>query len=110
VGATAAFPVILRAQATTSLTQQKEFHMEIKKKWLTTLPSKDRPSILPARRALTPLFQANDPARSLTHPLGQTLIVTAACGLAQCWGGPIHQIRPGDVIGLSNPAIAIGGL
>jgi quercetin dioxygenase-like cupin family protein len=32
------------------------------------------------------------------HPLGQTLIVTAGCGLAQRWGGPIEQIRPGDVI------------
>ena len=31
VGATAAFAVILRAQATTSLTQKKEFHMEIKR-------------------------------------------------------------------------------
>jgi quercetin dioxygenase-like cupin family protein len=59
------------------------------------------------------LFQANTPARALgasvtfepaartawhTHPLGQMLIVTAGCGLAQCWGGPINQIRPGDVI------------
>jgi quercetin dioxygenase-like cupin family protein len=33
-----------------------------------------------------------------THPLGQTLIVTAGCGLAQRWGDPIQQIRPGDVI------------
>ena len=33
-----------------------------------------------------------------THPLGQTLIVTAGCGLAQRWGGPVEQIRPGDVI------------
>ncbi len=33
-----------------------------------------------------------------THPLGQTLIVTAGCGRAQCWGGPIEEIRPGDVI------------
>ncbi len=33
-----------------------------------------------------------------THPLGQTLIVTAGCGWAQCWGGPIEEIRPGDVI------------
>ena len=33
-----------------------------------------------------------------THPLGQTLIVTAGCGLAQRWSGPIEQIRPGDVI------------
>jgi quercetin dioxygenase-like cupin family protein len=35
-----------------------------------------------------------------THPLGQTLIVTAGCGLAQRWDGPIEQIRPGDVIWL----------
>jgi quercetin dioxygenase-like cupin family protein len=33
-----------------------------------------------------------------THPLGQILIVTAGCGLAQHWGGPVEQIRPGDVI------------
>src|SRR5271166_3425922 len=62
---------------------------------------------------IDPLFQANAPARVVgasvtfelcartawhTHPLGQTLIVTAGCGLAQRWGGPIEQIRPGDVI------------
>ena len=33
-----------------------------------------------------------------THPLGQTLIVTAGCGWAQRWGGPVEEIRPGDVI------------
>jgi len=62
---------------------------------------------------IDPLFHANDPARALganvtfepcartawhSHPLGQILIVTAGCGLAQCWGSPIEQIRPGDVI------------
>ena len=62
---------------------------------------------------IDPLFQAPDPARVSgasvtfepgartawhTHPLGQTLIVTAGSGLAQRWGGPIEQIRPGDVI------------
>jgi len=62
---------------------------------------------------IDPLFQAPDPARAVcasvtfepgartawhTHPLGQTLIVTAGCGLAQRWGGPIEQIRPGDVV------------
>src|SRR3989442_3574657 len=61
---------------------------------------------------IDPLFDAPDPARAFgasvtfepgartawhTHPLGQTLIVTAGCGLAQRWGGPIEQIRPGDV-------------
>src|SRR3978361_2219532 len=33
-----------------------------------------------------------------THPLGQTLIVTAGCGWTQCDGGPIVEIRAGDVI------------
>lgn len=33
-----------------------------------------------------------------THPLGQTLIVTAGCGRAQRWGGPVEEIRPGDVV------------
>ncbi len=62
---------------------------------------------------LDPLFTAPDPARVVgasvtfepgartawhTHPLGQTLIVTSGCGRAQRWGGPIEEIRPGDVI------------
>jgi quercetin dioxygenase-like cupin family protein len=62
---------------------------------------------------IDPLFEAPDPARvrsvSVTfepgartawhsHPLGQTLIVTAGCGRAQRWGGPIEEIRLGDVI------------
>jgi quercetin dioxygenase-like cupin family protein len=33
-----------------------------------------------------------------THPLGQTLIVTAGCGLVQSAGGPVVKIRPGDVV------------
>jgi quercetin dioxygenase-like cupin family protein len=33
-----------------------------------------------------------------THPLGQTLVVTAGCGRAQRWGGPIEDLRPGDVV------------
>jgi quercetin dioxygenase-like cupin family protein len=62
---------------------------------------------------MDPLFQAPDPARVIcvsvtfepgartawhTHPLGQTLVVTAGCGLVQSRGGPIEMIRPGDVI------------
>lgn len=62
---------------------------------------------------LDPLFEAPEPARVRgaavtfepgartawhTHPLGQTLIVTAGCGLAQREGGPIEEIRPGDVV------------
>jgi quercetin dioxygenase-like cupin family protein len=33
-----------------------------------------------------------------THPLGQTLIVMSGLGWVQRWGGPIEEIRPGDVI------------
>jgi len=33
-----------------------------------------------------------------THPLGQTLVVTAGVGRVQRWGGPIDEIRPGDVV------------
>ena len=62
---------------------------------------------------IDPLIEAPDPARVRgasvtfepgartawhTHPLGQTLIVTAGLGWAQRWGGPIEEIRPGDVV------------
>ena len=62
---------------------------------------------------IDPLFQAPDPARVAmaqvtfepgartawhTHPLGQTLIVTAGCGRAQRLGGPMEEIHPGDVV------------
>ena len=65
---------------------------------------------------IDPLFQAPDPAlvqgasvtfepgaRTAwhTHPLGQTLIVTAGCGRVQREGGPIEEIRPGDVVWFS---------
>jgi quercetin dioxygenase-like cupin family protein len=36
-----------------------------------------------------------------THPLGQSLIVTAGFGRVQRWGGPIEEIRPGDVVWLA---------
>src|SRR5262249_16831536 len=38
-----------------------------------------------------------------THPLGQTLVVTAGCGRAQRAGGPIEEIRPGDVVWFASP-------
>src|SRR4051794_16571400 len=62
---------------------------------------------------IEPLFDPIDPSRTVgasvtfepgartvwhTHPLGQTLILTAGCGRAQRWGGPIEEIRPGDVV------------
>src|SRR3954470_24243003 len=33
-----------------------------------------------------------------THPLGQTLVVTAGFGRVQREGGPVEEIRPGDVV------------
>jgi quercetin dioxygenase-like cupin family protein len=33
-----------------------------------------------------------------THPLGQTLLVTQGVGLVQLWGGPMQEIRPGDIV------------
>ncbi len=62
---------------------------------------------------IDPLFAAPAPGRVIgasvtfepgartawhTHPLGQTLIVTAGCGHVQRWEGPIETIRPGDVV------------
>ncbi len=62
---------------------------------------------------IDPLFQVTPPARTAgnavtfepgartawhTHPLGQTLIVTAGAGRVQREGGPIEEIRPGDVV------------
>lgn len=62
---------------------------------------------------IEPLFEAPKPARVRgasvtfepgartawhTHPLGQTLLVTAGSGLAQRWGDPIEEIHTGDVI------------
>ena len=62
---------------------------------------------------IDPLHQAPAPARvsvaSVTfepgartawhsHPLGQTLVVIAGCGRAQRWGGPVEEIKPGDVV------------
>jgi quercetin dioxygenase-like cupin family protein len=63
---------------------------------------------------IDPLFQATAPARAAgasvtfepgartawhTHPLGQTLIVTAGCGWVQRDGEAIEEIRPGELFG-----------
>ena len=60
-----------------------------------------------------PLFAVQEPSRMSgstvtfepgartawhSHPLGQTLIVTAGLGRVQAWGGPVQEIRPGDVV------------
>ena len=62
---------------------------------------------------MDPLFAAPEPARVTglnvtfepgartawhTHPLGQVLIVTAGCGRVQRAGGPVEEMKPGDVV------------
>jgi quercetin dioxygenase-like cupin family protein len=78
------------------------------------------------------LFRADEPARVSggqvtfepggrtawhTHPLGQTLLVTSGVGRVQRWGGPVQEIRPGDVVWIppgekhwhgASPANAMG--
>jgi quercetin dioxygenase-like cupin family protein len=111
-GTVLAFPAILRAQAGGPSTQQQKFNMEIKR--IGSEPSGKGPvEYFTGTVRIDPLFEPPDPACTLgasvtfepgartawhTHPLGQILIVTAGCGLAQRWEGPIEQIRPGDVV------------
>jgi quercetin dioxygenase-like cupin family protein len=111
-GALLAVPALLRAQAGTSSTQNHQSNMEIKRSG--SQPSTQGPAeYFTGTVRIDPLFQPSAPARALgvsvtfepgartawhTHPLGQTLIVTAGCGWAQHWGGPIEEIRPGDVV------------
>lgn len=62
---------------------------------------------------IDPLFEANETRRAAsaqvtfepgartawhTHPLGQTLIITFGLGWVQREGGPIEEVRPGDVV------------
>ena len=107
-GAVFAIPAILRAP----LTQTQQINMEIKR--IGSQPSSKGPADwFTGTVRIDPLFQANAPARAAgasvtfepgartawhTHPLGQTLIVTAGCGWVQREGGPIEEIHPGDVI------------
>lgn len=79
-----------------------------------TQPSeKGSPDYFTGGVRIDPLFRAPAPARGFgaavtfepgartawhTHPLGQTLIITAGSGRAQRWGGPIEQLLPGDVV------------
>jgi quercetin dioxygenase-like cupin family protein len=92
----------------------KEFGMDIDIKRNGSRPSqKGLEDWFTGTVRIDPLFQAPDPARVgagqvtfepgartawHTHPLGQTLIVTAGLGWAQREGGPIEEIRPGDIV------------
>ena len=86
--------------------------MEVKS--IDAVPAQDGPEqYFSGRVQIRPLFSASEPARMScgcvtfdpcarsawhTHPLGQTLIVMSGRGLVQSWGGPVREIRAGDVI------------
>jgi quercetin dioxygenase-like cupin family protein len=81
---------------------------------LGTQPSRKGPAeYFTGEVRIDPLFQAPDPARVSavsatfepgartawhTHPLGQALVITAGVGWVQREGGPIEEVRPGDVV------------
>jgi quercetin dioxygenase-like cupin family protein len=96
-------------------TLRKGHYMEIKR--IGSQPSNKGPTDwFTGTVRIDPLFQAPAPARVSgasvtfepgartawhTHPLGQTLIITSGCGWTQREGGPVEEIRPGDVIWFS---------
>jgi quercetin dioxygenase-like cupin family protein len=115
--ATVSLATLTRAGAATtpaSAVPTKEWNetMEIKRAG-SRPPGKGPADWFTGAVRIDPLFEASEPARAAgaavtfepgartawhTHPLGQTLIVTAGCGWAQLEGGPVEEIRPGDVI------------
>src|SRR5438132_13919701 len=109
------FPAILRGQTTTSAIQRKELDMEIKRVG-TQASTKGPADWFIGTVRIDPLFQANAPARAAgasvtfepgartawhTHPLGQTLIATAAAGLVERDAGRVEELRPGDGVRLA---------
>jgi len=112
-GSAAALITFIRMPAQT-FKPAKEPHMDIDIKRIGSRPSQKGPEDwFTGTVRIDPLFQAPEPARTgaaqvtfepgartawHTHPLGQTLIVTAGLGWVQREGGPIEEIRPGDVV------------
>jgi quercetin dioxygenase-like cupin family protein len=51
-------------------------------------------------RAVWVTFEPGARTNWHTHPLGQTLVVTQGFGRCQRWGGPVEELRPGDVVAI----------
>ena len=69
--------------------------------WFTGAVRIDAPFQAPAParvQGATVTFEPGARTAWHTHPLGQTLIVVSGLGWAQRWGGPVQEIRPGDVV------------
>ena len=107
-----AFPAVIRTRRAAPPANKRESRMEIKRSG--SQPSGKGPAEwFTGTVRIDPLFQAAAPARASgasvtfepgartawhTHPLGQTLIITAGCGRVQREGGPVEEVRPGDVV------------
>src|SRR5947209_7368271 len=108
-------PVMGQVITGSSSSKKRSIKMEIKR--AGSQPSAKGPSDwFTGNVRIDPLFQAPDPAMVQgasvtfepgartawhTHPLGQTLIVTAGFGWVQREDGPVEEIRPGDVVWFS---------
>ncbi|AHY49842.1 hypothetical protein BJS_02682 [Bradyrhizobium japonicum SEMIA 5079] len=102
----------LLASASARLAAAKETDMDIKRNG--SQPSRKGPAEwFSGSVRIDPLFQVPEPGRVgagqvtfepgartawHTHPLGQTLIITSGLGWVQREGGPIEEVRPGDVV------------
>jgi quercetin dioxygenase-like cupin family protein len=112
LGTVLAIPAIRRDQARAHGLTIEEVTMEITR--AGSQPSGKGPSDwFTGTVRIDPLFQPKAPARAAaasvtfepgartawhTHPLGQTLIVMSGCGRVQQEGGPVEEVRPGDVV------------
>jgi len=110
----AALTTLRRVAAEMSPAEPRSRDMDIEIKRNGSRPSaKGSPDWFTGSVRVDPLFQAPDPARAgaghvtfepgartnwHTHPLGQTLIITSGLGWVQRDGGPIEEVRPGDVV------------
>src|SRR4051794_10148824 len=110
----AALTTLSRVAAEISSAEPRSRDMDIEIKRNGSRPSsKGSPDWFTGSVRVDPLFQAPDPARAgaghvtfepgartnwHTHPLGQTLIITSGLGWVQRDGGPVEEVRPGDLV------------
>jgi quercetin dioxygenase-like cupin family protein len=112
MGTVLAIPAFRRSHSQTRFRTTQEVKMDITR--IGSQPSAKGPGEwFTGTVRIDPLFQAKAPARAAgasvtfepgartawhTHPLGQTLIITAGCGWVQQEGGPVEEVHPGDVV------------
>jgi quercetin dioxygenase-like cupin family protein len=112
MGTVLTIPAFRRSHAQTRFRTTQEVKMDITR--IGSQPSGKGPGDwFTGTVRIDPLFQAKAPARAAgasvtfepgartawhTHPLGQTLIITAGCGWVQQEGGPVEEVHPGDVV------------